>query len=352
MRRPTWLLASFSVIACAFTAYGGESSTVARTQQTVERAIDYLREESEAWLDLRKCAACHHAPMPLWALAEAKRQGYAVDEEYLAKTFDSLLGSKAKLMASRIFPDPSAKPDPRPQGQGLNMGLPMMVVAAHATQTLGAGQKDALKLVTEEILKKQLADGSWEFFAGLRRPPINESKTTDVAWIIMALQDELDPGSPESHKAALAKAVAWLGAQKPSDLHQDKVLKVLLWSRSGQPPEAIRPTVGQLLALQRPDGGWSQTVPKPRSDAFATGQTLYALSLAGFKADDPAVKRGIDFLVSTQAKDGTWPMTSRSSPNGEEGSAKNLSPITCAATSWAALGLSRLVPKSSGKGTQ
>jgi len=54
-----------------------------------------------------------------------------------------------------------------------------------------------------------------------------------------------------------------------------------------------------LLALQRDDGGWSQTVPEPKSDAFATGQTLYVLSLAGLTADRPEVRRGLDFLVAT-----------------------------------------------------
>jgi hypothetical protein len=35
----------------------------------------------------------------------------------------------------------------------------------------------------------------------------------------------------------------------------------------------MRPTIDELLALQRADGGWSQTVPDLKSDAFATGQT-------------------------------------------------------------------------------
>jgi hypothetical protein len=82
-----------------------------------------------------------------------------------------------------------------------------------------------------------------------------------------------------------------------------------------------------------------------RSDAFATGQILYVLSPAGFTADRPEVRRGIDFLVATQAPDGSWPMISRSTPSGEPGSPKLLSPITRAAGSWATLGLSRLVPK-------
>jgi hypothetical protein len=131
--------------------------------------------------------------MPLWALGEAERQGYAIDRNFVADTTESLLGSRDKLMASKIFPNPVDAPDPRPQGRGLNMGLPVLAVAARSLPSLTEGQKQSLKLIAEEIVKKQQPDGSWEFFAALRRPPINESQTTDAAWIILALQGQRDP---------------------------------------------------------------------------------------------------------------------------------------------------------------
>jgi hypothetical protein len=320
-------------------------ATTEQIHQTVDRAIGYLQTESAAWLNTRKCAACHHAPMAFWALGEADRQGYAIDKKYLAEKIDSLLGSKEKLLSSRIFPNPADPPDPRPQGRGLNMGLPFLAVAARALPSLADGEKESLKLIAEQIVSKQQADGSWEWFAGLRRPPINESQTTDAAWIIMALAGEIGADSPEPQRAALEKAMAWLDSAQPANLHQDKAFKVLLGARLGKPRDTLQSTVDELLTLQRPDGGWSQTVPEPRSDAFATGQTLYALSLVGYTADRTEIKRGIDFLVATQTADGSWPMISRSTPDGSEGSSKLLTPITCAASSWATLGLARLMPK-------
>jgi hypothetical protein len=314
-------------------------------QQAIDRAIKYLQTESAAWLNTRKCAACHHAPLPLWALSEAERQGYAIDKKFLTDTIESLLGSKEKLLSSKIFPNPADPPDPRPQGRGLNMGLPMLAVAARSLPALSEGQKQSLKLIVEEIVKKQQPDGSWEWFATLRRPPINESQTTDAVWIILALQGETGESAPKGQREALSKGTAWLDSAKPRDLHQDKALKVLLGVRSGKPRNALQPTIDELMALQRPDGGWSQTVPDMKSDAFATGQTLYVLSLAGLMAEQPEIKRGLDFLVATQQPDGSWPMISRSSPDGSPGSAKLLTPITCAASSWATLGLVRLVPK-------
>jgi len=321
------------------------SATTEQIQQSVERAIPYLQAESASWLSTRKCAACHHAPMPFWALAEADRAGYPIDEPYLTGKIESLLGSKDALLASGIFPNPAAPPDPRPQGRGLNMGLPMLAVAARAMPSLTDAQRESLQLITEQILAKQQPDGSWEWFATLRRPPINETQTTDAAWIIMALAGETTADSPEPQRAALAKAIAWLDAQPTSELHQDRALAILLAVQAGKPRQAIAPIAAELLALQRPDGGWSQTIPEPVSDAFATGQTLYALALAGHTVDELPIRRGLDFLVATQQPDGAWPMASRSSPDGSPGSSKLLTPINCASASWAVLGMSRLVGK-------
>jgi hypothetical protein len=330
-------------------AWAGEPALVPpatpqQVQQTVGRAIGYLQTESAAWLKTRKCAACHHVPMPLWALSEAGKHGYTIDKKYLADTTESLLGNKDKLLASKIFPNPADPPDPRPSGRGLNMGLPFLAVAAQSMPSLAKAQKQSLKLIAEEIVKKQQPDGSWEFFANLRRPPINESQTTDVAWIVMSLEWAMGPDAPESQRKALSKAIAWLDGAKRSGIHQDKALKVLLGARSAKPRKTLQTTIDELLALQRADGGWSQTVPELKSDAFATGQTLYVLSLAGYTAEQPEIKRAIDFLVATQTPDGSWPMVSRSTPDGSPGSAKLLTPITCAASSWATLGLARLMP--------
>src|SRR5438552_17768773 len=40
-------------------------ATTQQVHQTVDRAVGYMQTESAAWLNTRKCAACHHVPMPL-----------------------------------------------------------------------------------------------------------------------------------------------------------------------------------------------------------------------------------------------------------------------------------------------
>lgn len=49
------------------------------------------------------------------------------------------------------------------------------------------------------------------------------------------------------------------------------------------------------------------------NDAFATGQTLVALSEAGaVTSTDDAYQRGVRFLLSTHLADGSWYVRSRS----------------------------------------
>jgi hypothetical protein len=280
--------------------------------------------------------------MPLWALAEADRQGYATDRKFVADTAEATLGSPRKMIASGIANNPAAPPDPRPMGRGVNMGAVFMAVAAQSLPSLDEGEKQSLSRIAAQVVQKQRKDGSWEFF--LSRPPINENQATDAAWMLMALQGETTADAAESSRASLKKGMAWLAGTQPPDCHQAKALKLLLALRAGTPRDTLQPAIDRLLALQRSDGGWSQ-IANATSDAFATGQILYVLSLAGYTADRPEIKRAIDFLVTTQKPDGSWPMTSRSTPDGRPGSAKLLSPITCAANAWATLGLARLEPE-------
>ena len=278
----------------------------------------------------------------LWSLSVAQKNGYAVDKTFLASTVEKALGSVPKMISSGLIYDPNAAPDPRPMGRGVHIGAMFMVVAAESLPALEDGQKQSIKSLIADTLKKQREDGSWEFF--LTRPPINENQATDAAWIIMALQGETDPDAVKSHHAAVEKAIACLNSYDAPNVHEVNVLKLLVALRSGKPREQLQSAVNELLALQQPDGGWNQLIGTD-SDAFATGQALYVLSLAGCTADRPEIQRGINFLVTTQNPDGSWPMKSRATPDGRPGSAKLLTPIISGGGSWATMGLAEAMPK-------
>lgn len=81
-------------------------------------------------------------------------------------------------------------------------------------------------------------------------------------------------------------------------------------------------TLNELLALQRPDGGWStpglladwkglkRMDGKPHdtktSDAYATGFTMIVARELGLASKDPRLTRGIDWLLSNQRVSGKW----------------------------------------------
>src|SRR4051794_37505730 len=149
-------------------------ATPQQVHQAVDRAVGYLRTESAAWLSQRTCAACHHAPLPLWALGEADRQGYAIDRKYVADTIEGALGSADKMIAARLAAGPKDPPDTRPIARGVNMGQVFMAFAARTQPAPTPGQIQSVRRIADDIVKKQREDGSWEFF--LSRPPINESQ--------------------------------------------------------------------------------------------------------------------------------------------------------------------------------
>ena len=127
----------------------------------------------------------------------------------------------------------------------------------------------------------------------------------------------------------------------------------LAWA--GAEPQAARVAARQLIATQRADGGWAQLDTLP-SDAYATGQALYALHVAGGLSEH-ALNNGVRFLLDIQLADGSWHVRSRSYPvqsnyfdtgfpHGRD------QWISAAGTSWACIGLSLAIKPQTRKGDE
>jgi len=119
----------------------------------------------------------------------------------------------------------------------------------------------------------------------------------------------------------------------------------LAWANGSR--AAMESAARDLAATQRADGGWNQ-LPGMGSDAFATGQALYALNAAGkLPASDPTYRKGIAYLLRTQAADGSWHVKTRSiwiQPYFESGFPYGHDQwISGAGTAWATMALSMAV---------
>ena len=157
--------------------------------------------------------------------------------------------------------------------------------------------------------------------------------------------------APKSGKAACEKSVrlaaSWL-AKAESLYNEDRCWRLTGLAWAGTDQAATRRAMQEVLATQRPDGGWSD-LPTMPSTPYATGRSLVSLQIGGLPVSDPAYQRGIKFLLATQQEDGTWytktralgfqPYFDGSFPHGYD------QWMSAAATSWAAMALTLALPE-------
>jgi len=165
--------------------------------------------------------------------------------------------------------------------------------------------------IVHNLANKQNADGSWTIWTP--RPPIEYGDIQATALSVRALQLYRIEGRRSEFEARVRKAGAWLAKAKPEGASDENAkLLGLFWSKADS--RQFEQWARQILSHQRADGSWAQ-LPGLDGDAYATGQSLYALTVAGvLDTNSVAWKLGIEYLLNTQQADGTWRVKSRSFP--------------------------------------
>lgn len=184
-------------------------------------------------------------------------------------------------------------------------------------------------------------EGQW--YNNLPRPPLQSDDIGATALAVHALQKYPLPGRKAEFASRVEHARRWLWKAKP-DNHEGRVYQLLGLAWAGEPAAKLQPLAKALIAEQRADGGWAQ-LPKLNSDAYATGQAVYALRVAaGLSTAHPALDQGRRYLLNTQLADGTWHVKRRAfpfQPTMESGFPHGRdSWISAAGSSWAVLALS------------
>ena len=310
------------------TPIGETPATPAAIHAAVERSLPLLQDVGIAFINQTGCVSCHHNSVVSMAVAAARRHGFRVNDE-AAKRETALAAAYLETWREGTLQNEFIA------GQQDTISYLLVGLGADGYASDPATDAQAIWLK-----RRQAADGHWPVMT--LRPPIESYDVTVTALSTRALQLFAPPSRRAEFDASVDRARAWLTQARAVDTEERAFrLLGLSWSRAAK--EAVAAAAGDLLALQRADGGWAQTAAMG-TDAYATGQALVALRESGsIDADAPAYRKGLEYLLRTQIDDGSWVVESRAVPIQayfESGFPYGVNQwISAAATAWATIAL-------------
>jgi len=294
----------------------------------VERSLVLLQRSDAVFFNRTGCKSCHNQSLPAMALGLAEARGFRFDREDATRR-TTVVVAAMKSQREKML---DMMDDEGPPLSG-SYALAGLAAAGYAPDGMTAA-------FVRNIAARKLTAGNWHPSGA--RPPIEYSDFSTTAFAIHAIR--LYGAGPRSleYEATVRAGRNWLLATKPR-YNDERVFQMLGLHWSGIKAPVMRDLAAALLKEQKADGGWSQLTMLP-SDAYATGQALYALNQAGgLSTGDPAYQRGVKFLRETQMQDGSWlvqshaipiqPVLDAGFPHGTDQF------ISAAGTGWAAMAL-------------
>jgi ankyrin repeat protein len=315
----------------------------ARHGNTVRRAVqDSLPLLQRADFNFTKnagCTSCHNNSLEAMSVGLARKRGLQIDEQIASA---QVRVNVEELQASR---------DRMHQGYLIPVGdmfsdfiLGYQLVGLHAQNYPPDLNTDAAAML---IQSRQKSNGEWPYPHADMRPPICLDYIAQTALSMRALQIYAPKAGKARYEKSIRLAAAWL-AKAHSSNNEDRSWRLtgLVWA--GTDPAVTKKALQELLASQRPDGGWSD-LPSTPSTPYATGRSLVALQLGGLPVSDPAYQRGIHLLLTTQQEDGSWYTKTRAlgfQPYFDAGFPHGYDQwMSAAGTSWASMALTLTLPE-------
>jgi hypothetical protein len=307
--------------------------TAKEVRAAVARALPLIQKAGAGHMAQRTCFACHNQAIPVLALATARARGLPVEEEELRK--------HARFIA--CFLDSNRAEYLKGHGQGGQVDT--AGYALWALERSGWEPDATTAAVAEYFLLRDKDRDHWR--ASGTRPPSEASPFTATYLAVRALRTFGTAEQKERIDDRCRAVRGWL-AKTPAQDTEDRVFRLWALQAVGSDASEVRAAAQELLAAQRPDGGWAQT-DALESDAYATGTALVALhEAAGLDPDDAVYRRGMKHLLAAQLEDGSWHVHSRSKPFQEyfeSGFPHGKDQfISAAASSWATAALALALP--------
>jgi squalene-hopene/tetraprenyl-beta-curcumene cyclase len=273
---------------------------------SLARGARFLDTVSVNWTRTRKCGTCHtnYAHMMAGPMVE--------------KT------PSAELVEVRAFFESRATGWDKPEKSAKPIRDGEIVATAAALAFHDAASTGKLQPITRAALDRmwtvQRPDGAWNWF-DCDLPPMEDDDYYGIVLAAVAVgQAPENYKSTEAAQKGMAKVREYLRATPAPNLHHRALL---LWASMGidglMDQKDREQTVADLLAAQRPDGGWSLTslgrferrdgTPNPENapaDGYGTGFVVYVLRQFGMPADAEPIRRGIAWLKTHQRASGRW----------------------------------------------
>jgi ankyrin repeat protein len=306
-----------------------------------EKALKLIQHSQGVWYKKQTCTSCHHQLLPEIPFKLARERGVRFDETIARDTTASAFAYLNDI-------------DLEVQGYDY-IDVLFDGWALVAANVAGVRPGTGTAASAQFIASRQLADGSWPTMDN--RPPQSHSIFTTTAVCAQALRKYLPDQLRDERESRVSRAREWLVKTQPRTT-EDSAFRLLGLRWTGADENARQKAARQLIAEQRADGGWAQ-LPGYASDAYATGEVLYALHEgAGIAIDHAAYQRGVSFLLKSQEADGSWRVKSRLNPpaqvsppfvNVEFPPFQHDQFISIMATTWATTALLQAIPMHPGK---
>jgi hypothetical protein len=373
---------------------GPSLATPRAVRGAVRRGLPYIERVASAWMGERKCNSCHTVTFLVWSHNEAAARGLEVDRRKLAEWTkwsladslsdrhwfklrpgaaaaaalgvagvpDAVLGRlkplEGKTWLTRqeylhaleeaigrtdlaAYEDRLVKEATLPNNGGGPDTLAQLLLA-RAGMDGDEREKESYAAIRSLLLEWQEPDGSWQAqgqLPGLKWAGPEEMHEATTMWSVLAL------GAGKSSDAELVRrsrerALASLRRATPGVTLQSLALHMVVADKFGEPGRRDA-LLRELIGRQGADGGWAWVKENKASDAFATGQALYALGLLDhYGSSDPVVRRAWDFLLRTQHEDGSWEVPQDAVNTRRRG----LNVYNYWGTAWATIGLLQTLP--------
>jgi len=309
------------------------NANTAAIQTSLTKGFALLQSSGALMIAKSHCASCHHSTMTSMVAGAMAKKGIT--------GIDTTAAMRGMAMVGTL--DFISNPNLNNNFVSAKFLAPYVLLGLHAQNHPADFSTD---IAVDYVMSQALPDGS--FKAEYARVPFECGDIHLTALSIRAIDVYASQAKKEKVQKMRSQTNHWLEQQRPT-AQQELAFQLmgLTWCGSSQ---ASKTAVAQkLLAIQNNDGGWSQ-LPTMTSDAYASGQSLYALAESGtVDINGQAFQKGIDYLLRTQEKTGAWVMVTRSNPiqpfvNTEFPPYDDNQFISAAASNWALLALADALP--------